>query len=391
MPAPTLVQLAKRGCIKNLSAIVDVGDAPYEIVRDVLVKIRDPEQLRQVEISSPQICGEDSEVWLEIIKRNIPDWESKPHTPKNPQNWYKVYRKLHKDNEAAVLKDAEVLKAAMQGIKTERASHTSKLVDMNALPDNLRKHTKVGGSSRQPDKKPRPVMSLGGGTSKTKAFSGRQVIEKARREGREKGIFNDSRNPLNIPTHKLNARASAVTSVPKGLPTSGGPLLSPVMFAPKRTLPVAPGKGLAGSVALPQGTPLTLEERERRLKALATKSSSVAPSPTAGTKRDASGHPVSASGTASSPPPTSSQEASDAESCFPRKHHKVPRLKTQSPSQRKSTSPPDSKAGSPAPTPPTTVIRRQKKPTDIFMRKRWTKDSGRPRPATRDTASRLSL
>ncbi len=62
MPAPSLRQLAKSACIKNIRctslysllhvdclklplAITDVGDVPYELIRPVLIKLENPEQL----------------------------------------------------------------------------------------------------------------------------------------------------------------------------------------------------------------------------------------------------------------------------------------------------------------------------------------------------------
>ena len=62
MPAPSLLQLAQKLCIKNIKglstvfeafsevlitslAITDVGDAPYDRVRCVLLKLESPDQL----------------------------------------------------------------------------------------------------------------------------------------------------------------------------------------------------------------------------------------------------------------------------------------------------------------------------------------------------------
>lgn len=62
MPALPLYQLARKGCIKNIRcethvqripvlpadvspAINDVGDIPYELIRPVLIKLENPEQL----------------------------------------------------------------------------------------------------------------------------------------------------------------------------------------------------------------------------------------------------------------------------------------------------------------------------------------------------------
>ena len=58
----------------------------------MLLRVENPDQLRQIEMASPQIAGEDGEIWMEYIKRDIAKWQDKAHEPKNPKNWYKVYR-----------------------------------------------------------------------------------------------------------------------------------------------------------------------------------------------------------------------------------------------------------------------------------------------------------
>ncbi|KAI9843834.1 MAG: hypothetical protein M1837_006095 [Sclerophora amabilis] len=385
MPAPSLHQLAKRGCVKNIKSIVDIGDAPYPIVRDVLVKIRDPEQLRQIEINSPQIWGEDGEIWQNLIKCNLPQKESNSHTPKDPRNWYKVYRvclpglhissgaltnlyqKLHKEHQAAILKDAEVLKAAMDGIKTERASHTSKLVDMKSLPQNLRKHTAVGSRDRSTgnSRGGSSILTFGSGT-RTKNMTGRQVVDKARRDAREQGIFSGRRCALNTPTHQLSSKASAVKSVPKGLPDADR-AMPPTMFAPKRKIPASKATPPSDrSTATPNG--LSIEERERRLKAFTSSSPSTKHAPAA-TKRDSSGNPTSTATVAASSPPSPSCDIDSLFSEAPRTYHKVPRLKPVSPYRSPPSGSPEPNGGSKglassSPTPP----RKAKPAVDPFMR-----------------------
>ena len=50
---------------------------------------------RTLEKNSPQIYGEDGEIWRELIKRDVPDWETKADELKNPKDWYTVYRVRH--------------------------------------------------------------------------------------------------------------------------------------------------------------------------------------------------------------------------------------------------------------------------------------------------------
>jgi RNA polymerase II transcription factor SIII (Elongin) subunit A len=89
---------------------------------------------RQLEINSPQLIGRDGEVWLQFIKRDIPDWESKPHQPKDPRNWWKVYKKLTEQTKVDREKGAEKLKAALDAVKDEREQKLAKVVSRKDLP-----------------------------------------------------------------------------------------------------------------------------------------------------------------------------------------------------------------------------------------------------------------
>lgn len=55
---PRLTDLCKRVLKANVAHIVDVGDVPYEMVKDVLFGCR-VEQLREIEELSPHIAEED--------------------------------------------------------------------------------------------------------------------------------------------------------------------------------------------------------------------------------------------------------------------------------------------------------------------------------------------
>ena len=146
-------------------------------------------------MNSTQIVGEDEELWLAFIKRDIPLWEKKKLTPKDRTQWHQLYfvgrraapaalpcpllthkQDLHKQSRADRDKDAENLRAKLQGIQSERANHTSRLVDVSALP-NVRKHTRVGGSSR----------GSGSGAASRDKLPG--FLNKARREIQDMGIF----------------------------------------------------------------------------------------------------------------------------------------------------------------------------------------------------------
>ena len=69
-------------------------------------------------------------MWLGFIKRDIPNWDTKPHEPKNPQNWYKVYRKLVQESEREIERDAELLKATLSGIKDASDKNKARQVEL---------------------------------------------------------------------------------------------------------------------------------------------------------------------------------------------------------------------------------------------------------------------
>ncbi len=298
------------------------------------------DQQRELEKASPQICGADAEIWREFIKRDIPGWENKPHEPKNPKNWYRIYYKLRVESQAEVDKDAEILKAAMQGIKTERAKHTSKVIDARAAP----KLPRMGGM-RVEGGRSRTTTASGGNPSvlsfasgsRTKAVTGKSVLEKARREAREMSLFSARKTLLATPTHKLTDKASHVRSAPQGLVdehkkpatpayTSATPnIKSPTVFAPRKTSSISS----AGASAFSSSVADT--DRERRLKAFTTQSGA------GGTEKDRAGS-LAGSSTKLRPQNTSTfnapadraYAAPERGTTFPSTAYRVPRLKRMS-------------------------------------------------------------
>ncbi|KAI9873763.1 MAG: hypothetical protein M1830_010627 [Pleopsidium flavum] len=361
MPALPLYHLARKACIKNIKSITDVGDIPYNLIRPVLIKLENPDQLvnppnpqttplplqtsqltrppqRDLEKASPQLLGADAEIWLDFIRRDIPKWETKPHEPKNPKNWYKVYTKLRAETQAEVDKDAEILKAAMDGIKSERAKHTSKVIDPRSVPrlprmggmrvEGGRTRTTGGGSGGS------STLSFMSG-SKTKVLTGKGVLEKARREAREMSLFSVRKTILATPTHKLNNKATQVRNAPQGLLEEHKRPAAPSYMnqSPKPPMVFAPRRN--NVVSNPE-TPTTTDptERERRLKAFTT------PTTTTTTKRDNTGTPIPKSSTTLRPQNTStftpdSSFQPNLETSFPSAAYKAPRLKTSSSSDRR--------------------------------------------------------
>ncbi|MCJ1471260.1 hypothetical protein MMC07_009908 [Pseudocyphellaria aurata] len=296
MPASSLLQIARKLCIANIRFITDVGDVPYMVARPILLKVETADQLRQIEESSPQICGHDAEVWKELIKRDVNNWEEKLHEPENPRDWYQVYQNLQAESQMEVEADAANLRDTLLCINSERLKHQSKHVHPSTVPPL----PKMGAMKliKTPRKKKivfvdhRPKLSFNAG-SKTKVLTGRGVLEKARREAKEQSFYG-SGSILAVPTHKLKASKSQIQTAPKGLvvdyqhqrrlldnPEPIDPTVRPPpIFAPKRKRE-EPAKSAASG-------PMSLEEKERRLKALTTrgKDTTAASSPAAQPRSD---------------------------------------------------------------------------------------------------------
>lgn len=128
MAPPTLVSMAQRNLIRNLAHLQDVGDAPYNVIKPALRKIVDPQQLRTIEIASPHIGDADAELWIAFVKRDIPNWKDKMVEPKNPRSWWKVYRKLYKEEQAAQEEQQKQLKEALMKEKAEKEGHQTNIL-----------------------------------------------------------------------------------------------------------------------------------------------------------------------------------------------------------------------------------------------------------------------
>ena len=148
MPVPTLWDLSKAKLIQYIDCLDDVGDYPYELLRDVLIKIKSPDQLAKLETNSPQICGFTWRSWKKFIERDIPAWlhpqpEPDPESEKENQALWtrKLYRKLMKHTEHERKAQEEVLKANLKKIQDARQEKT-------AILDSTKGHYTGGGGRR---------------------------------------------------------------------------------------------------------------------------------------------------------------------------------------------------------------------------------------------------
>ncbi|KAL9025246.1 MAG: hypothetical protein Q9196_005897 [Gyalolechia fulgens] len=233
-----------------------------------------------LEQECPQLYGVDKEIWISLIHRDVPN--ATITSPKNPQDWWKVYRKLHREHEIEVEKDAAQLKAAFSGIKSakdkrqilikEGVPHIPKLDGMqyaHCAEHNKEEYTK---SKKKPLKKTAPTVLKFEAGSRTKVLTGKGILDKARREAQDLGRFK-SQSPLSVPTHKLSSVASRVREAPKYLVEEFKKPSPPKPYdptAPKPTMFVPPKRHVREEDTRRPSGNTTIEERERRLRALTT-------------------------------------------------------------------------------------------------------------------------
>ncbi|PGH15135.1 hypothetical protein AJ80_05645 [Polytolypa hystricis UAMH7299] len=220
MPAPSLLQMARKMCIKIVKRIDDIGLARYELIRPILLKIENPEQLHTLELKSPHLLDHTAELWIEFIKRDIPQW-NEIELPENPESWYNVYHELLAKAAKDIDEDAERMKRALMGLDSKKAQHGSKVVDARKL--------------RLPNEKPTAIQKYAfhdrmmGGLSPIFVSAAttpgdappRWMIQKPklpRPTARKPAIPVWKRNRrLFTPTHRLQSNASQIVRAPRSL------------------------------------------------------------------------------------------------------------------------------------------------------------------------------
>lgn len=268
--------------VKNLSMLEDIGEIPYKIIRPVLMKIENPNQLKMLETNSPQLYEDDDEndeeIWISLIHRNVPNATIIP--PRNRKNWWKVYRKMHREHELEVEKDAAQLKAAFSGIQSakdkrqiqikEGVPHIPKLDGMQFAHCADYNKSQYKRNTKNPTKRPQPKFLKFEAGSKTKTLTAKGVLNKARREAEDMNRFR-SHSSLSVPTHQLNRNATQVREAPKYLVEEFRKPSPPKPYdptAPKPTLFVPPKRRVEVKDVRRPSDNATFEERERRLRAL---------------------------------------------------------------------------------------------------------------------------
>lgn len=128
MPASSLASMAQNAAIRNIASITDIAELPYHAVEPILRRIDNPTQLREIEVACPHIAEHSGALWQELIKRDVPNAERKMLYPKDPRSWWKVYRKMCKQEAADKLAAEENLKQAMLGLKEAKGNKETTFV-----------------------------------------------------------------------------------------------------------------------------------------------------------------------------------------------------------------------------------------------------------------------
>lgn len=181
--------------------LTDIGDLPYSFLEPVLRHIQNPTQLQELEENCPQIQGETKEIWKRFIKRDVPDWEQKPHTPRDDKNWSKVYRKLIRDAEKEKLDQENQLKQSMKALQAGREDNKTVIMTTHKSYGRTAGHWSTGG------------REFGRSAPPTK--TGKVAMDKLKR-----GMFdrNQARTKaIQTPQHQLAMRKSMVSAIPERL------------------------------------------------------------------------------------------------------------------------------------------------------------------------------
>ncbi|KAF2753746.1 hypothetical protein EJ05DRAFT_480221 [Pseudovirgaria hyperparasitica] len=143
MPVASLTKLALRAVVRNITAVDDVGSLEYEWCQPFLRKIDNPEQLYRLEQNCPQIAGKDDELWLAIIRKEIPNYHKYPEDLKarGRKNWYKFYKYLQKQEAEAAQRSSQNLAERLKRIEDERSMDKTQFVPERITQGPKRRRT----------------------------------------------------------------------------------------------------------------------------------------------------------------------------------------------------------------------------------------------------------
>ncbi|GAB7341175.1 hypothetical protein MBLNU457_7470t1 [Dothideomycetes sp. NU457] len=202
----SLFKLCRRTAIRNIDSIDDLGDEmPFEMLEPILRKVTSPEQLKTLEENSPQIAGLCGEMWQALIKRDIPRWETKIIEPKNPKSWWKVYRKLKREDEMDKKAAEEQLKQAMKARMVDKDRKQATIVHAVMPEGNKAAKAHFAGNRS---------MAFGGSAMSRKP-TGAEALSLIRRQ-----TFNANNNRKvtnSVPSQELANKRSQITRAPPSM------------------------------------------------------------------------------------------------------------------------------------------------------------------------------
>ena len=326
----------------------------------------------------------------------MPDWDKKPHRPANPNSWFKVYKKLVRESQTQINKDAELLKKTMDGIYNERSKHKLKQVELDIvkLPGGMKRAgptislnqtvrfidrgTQHGHAPSQKQLKIERGEMDPNAPRKT-APPIRGVLDKLRRDARATPFYQSlPQKPTGIITAQEMARrkkptASTIVKAPRGMieehrqasiakPLDPTIQPTPVFNPRKRRIEHDDDEPPADTI---------LQEREKRLKTFTTPSARPAASSNVRVPRSLTSTPA-----LSSPSPSPPEVNTKASTRTPREPPPPPQVIPRKAAPPKATDRGSPAAGVEVPrantSSPNNAGRRpqvkRKAPADIFMR-----------------------
>ncbi|KAG8164961.1 hypothetical protein KVR01_005236 [Diaporthe batatas] len=209
MPVKSLVQLCQATVRKHIDQVDYVSTLPYWRVKDPILKhIKNASQLAVIEENSPQIVGEDSELWEAMCKRDfMVPMKRDPREPEDPRAWrqvYEYYAEEERKKEAVAL---EQLGASFAGLNKMKMANKTAIGDPRKLP----KAPTGGlafGRSRGKGAGPGATLTFGGGGRTSNA------VKKAKREALEVA----ARKRLSVPKNvRQTGNLAKVTQAPESM------------------------------------------------------------------------------------------------------------------------------------------------------------------------------
>ncbi|KAK7745333.1 hypothetical protein SLS53_002829 [Cytospora paraplurivora] len=207
MSVPSLAGLCRKTIFANIDELSYVSTLPYDKCREILQHVKTPQQLAVIEEYSPQIVGEDSELWEAFIKKDfrVP-MKRKNYEPENPRSWRKVYERYAKEEaeeEAAALAQ---LGATFAGLNKAKQENKTGIADPRLLPSAGR----TGGIARSRNR------GFGTGTANLTFGGGARtsnVVKKAKKEAMEMA----ARKKLSTPALKPRTNLVKVQQAPESM------------------------------------------------------------------------------------------------------------------------------------------------------------------------------